>query len=71
MVDRFQRFLFYISEISRHWHKIAAGEMEQYGLKGPHAAYLTCIHRHPDGITAPRSPSFAARTNPTFPARWH
>ena len=54
MVDRFQRFLFYISEISRHWHKIAGDEMEQYGLKGPHATYLVCIYRHPEGITAPR-----------------
>ena len=54
MVDRFQRFLYYISEISRHWHKIAGDEMEQHGLKGPHATYLICIHRHPEGITAPQ-----------------
>ena len=54
MVDRFQRFLYYISEISRHWHKIAADEMEKHGLKGPHATYLICIYRHPDGITAPQ-----------------
>lgn len=54
MIDRFERFLFYISEISRYWHKIAADEMVKYGLKGPHATYLTCIYRHPDGITAPQ-----------------
>ena len=33
MVDRFERFSFAISEISRCWHKIAAEEMEAYGLK--------------------------------------
>lgn len=54
MVDRFQRFLHYISEISRHWHKIAADEMEKHGLKGPHATYLICIYQHPEGITAPQ-----------------
>ena len=54
MVDRFQRFLYFISEISRHWHKIAADEMEKHGLKGPHATYLICIYRHPEGITAPQ-----------------
>ena len=54
MIDRFHRFLYCISEISRCWHRIAADEMEQYGLKGPHATYLTTIHRHPEGITAPR-----------------
>lgn len=51
-MDRFERFSFLIFEISRSWHKIAAEEMEQYGLKGPHAIYLTTINRHPDGITA-------------------
>ena len=54
MVNRFERFSFAIMEISRHWHKIAAYEMEKYGLKGPHATYLTALYRHPDGLTSPR-----------------
>lgn len=54
MVDRFERFTYAISEISRHWHKIAAEEMEKYGLKGPHAVYLTTLYRFPEGITAPK-----------------
>lgn len=52
MVDRFERFSLAITEISRYWHKIAADEMEKYGLKGPHSIYLTTLYRYPDGITA-------------------
>lgn len=54
MVDRFERFSFAISEISRYRHKLAAVEMERYGLKGPHSVYLLAMHRHPEGITAPQ-----------------
>ena len=52
MIDRFERFSVAISEISRHWHKIASDEMEAYGLKGPHATYLVAISRHKEGLTA-------------------
>ena len=54
MVDRFERFSFAISEISRYWHKLAGKELSKYGLKGPHATYLTTIYRYPEGITVPR-----------------
>lgn len=52
MVERFERFSYAIFEISRCWHKIAAEEMGQYGLRGPHAIYLIIMRRYPDGITA-------------------
>lgn len=52
MTDRFERFSFAISEISRYWHKITAKEMEKYGLKGPHSVYLITMSHYPDGITA-------------------
>ncbi len=52
MVDRFEKFSLAISEISRYWHKLAADEMEKYGLKGPYAVYLTTMYRYLDGITA-------------------
>ncbi len=54
MVDRLEKFLFNISEISKYWHKIAADEMGRYGLKGPSATYLTVIYRHEEGVTAPQ-----------------
>ena len=52
MFDRFERFSLAITEISRYWHKITSDEMEQYGLKGPHAIYLLTMDRFEDGITA-------------------
>ena len=52
MVDRFEKFSFAISEISRYWHKIAADEMEKYGLKGPHAQCLLSLSRYPEGLIA-------------------
>ncbi len=54
MIERFEKFSFYISEISRYWHKIASEEMEKYGLKGPHSVYLLALARYPEGLTAPR-----------------
>lgn len=54
MIDRFERFSFAISEISKYWHKLAAEEMEQYGLKGTHSVYLLTMYRYPEGITAPQ-----------------
>jgi len=52
MEDRFERFSFAISSISRYWHKIVSEEMEKYGLKGPYAIYLVALYRYTDGITA-------------------
>lgn len=54
MVERFEKFSFAISEISKHWHKIAGEEMAKYGLKGPHATYLLTISHYKDGITGPQ-----------------
>ena len=54
MIDRFERFSLAISEISRYWHKLASEELARYGLKGPHATYLTTIYRYPEGITVPQ-----------------
>ena len=52
MLSRFERFSHAIAEINKCWHKIASDEMGRYGLKGPHAIYLTAMLRYPDGITA-------------------
>ena len=54
MVERFEKFTFYIFEITRYWHKLAGDEMAKYALKGPHATYLTTLYRFEDGITAPQ-----------------
>ncbi|MBE6765066.1 MAG: winged helix-turn-helix transcriptional regulator [Clostridia bacterium] len=52
MIGRFEKFSFAISEISRYWHKIAADEMDKYGLKGPYAVYFTTMYQYADGLTA-------------------
>ncbi len=52
MIHRFERFCGTIAYISRCWHKIAADEMEKYGLNGPHAVYLNTLYCHMEGITA-------------------
>lgn len=54
MIDRFERFSLAIAAIYRYWHKIAAEEMEKYGLKGPHATYLTTMSQYPQGLTGPQ-----------------
>lgn len=54
MIERFERFSLAISEISRYWHKLAAEELAKYGLKGPHATYLTAMYKCPEGITVPQ-----------------
>lgn len=52
MLNRFHRFSYAISEISRCWHRIAADEMATYGLKSTHCVYLLTLYRHPEGLTA-------------------
>lgn len=52
MIDRFERFSYAISEISRCWHRIAGEEMGEYNLKGSYSVYFTTMYRYPDGVTA-------------------
>lgn len=61
MLNRFEKLLYDISEIDRYWHKIAADEMERYGLKGPYAVYLTALYRHPEGVTAAQLAELCSR----------
>ncbi len=54
MLDRFERFSYALAEISRCWRKLASEELAKYGLKSPHATYLTTMYKYPDGITVPK-----------------
>ncbi len=54
MVNRFERFSFAISEISKYWHKLTSDEMEKYDLKGNHSVYLLALARSDGGMTAPQ-----------------
>lgn len=61
MIDRFERFSFSIFEISRFWHKIAGEVMDEYGLKGPCAIYLSVLYRNSQGLTAARLAELCGR----------
>lgn len=52
MVERFERFSFAVSEISRYWHKLSADEMGKYGLRSTHSVYLLTMLKYPEGLTA-------------------
>ena len=52
MVDRFERFSYAISEISRLWHRIADEEMGNYDLRGSYSVYFTTMYRFPEGVTS-------------------
>lgn len=51
-MDRFETFSLALFNISRYWNKIAAEEMEKFGLKGAHAFYLVTILRNDGSVTA-------------------
>ncbi len=53
MLERFERFSYALAEISRCWRKLASDELAKYGLKSPHATYLTTMYKYPDGISVP------------------
>jgi len=52
MIERFTRFSLSIAEINRHWHRLAAEEMEKFGLKGSHALYLTTLYHYSRGLSS-------------------
>lgn len=61
MIDRFNKFSSLIFEVSRHWHKITADEMEKYDLKGAYAVYLSALYRSPGGITSAKLAEMCCR----------
>lgn len=52
MIDRYEKFTFFIEEVGKLLHKISSDEMEQLGLKGSYALYLIMIADSDGGITS-------------------
>lgn len=52
MIDRFELFTSYISEIYRQIQKIERDVMESFGLKGPHVQCLVAMSRQGRSVTA-------------------
>ena len=61
MVDRFEKFSFYITECAKLLSRIEEAEMERYGLKGPYAIYLLAIERQNGEITSAKLAEVARR----------
>ena len=51
MINRYEKFTFFIEEVGKLLHKISSDEMEQIGLKGSYALYLLMIADAENGIT--------------------
>ncbi len=54
MYQRYERFSYCLTEISHHWHKLTADEMERHGLKKSHGTYILALANAPEGLTAPQ-----------------
>ena len=52
MVERFEKFSYLISELSRLLHKIESDELSNLGIKGPYAIYILTLAKHQGGISA-------------------
>ena len=60
-MDRFERFAVAVTEISYHVHRLMGEAMEQYGLRGINAIYLTVLNRTNGGITASQLGEYCCR----------
>lgn len=61
MVERFEKFSYLISELSRLLHKIESDELSQIGIKGPYAIYILTLAKYPSGIPASKISELCAR----------
>ena len=52
MITRFEQFNASIYGIYRDILRVQRAAMVKHGLKGSYALYLSCIARHPEGVTA-------------------
>jgi len=52
MINRYEKFTFFIEEVGKLLSKISSEEMEEVGLRGSYAIYLFMIADADDGITS-------------------
>ena len=52
MVERFEKFSYLISELSKLLHKIEADVLSELGIKGPYAIYILTLAKYKEGISA-------------------
>ena len=61
MVERFEKFSYLITELSRLLHKIESDALSQFGIKGPYAIYILTLAKHPEGIPPLKIAELCAR----------
>ena len=61
MVERFEKFSYLISELSKLLHKIESDELLELGLKGPYAIYILTLAKHQNGVCASKLSELCAR----------
>lgn len=61
MVERFEKFSYLISELSKLLHKIESDELLELGLKGPYAIYILTLAKHQSGVCASKLSELCAR----------
>ncbi len=61
MVERFEKFSYLISELSKLLHKIESEELAEFGVKGPYAIYLITLSKFPNGISASKISELCSR----------
>lgn len=52
MIERFQKFLYNITEIDLYWHRISSAVMGRYGLRGSQGIYFIKLPDAPQGLTS-------------------
>ncbi|ACV22817.1 MarR family [Slackia heliotrinireducens] len=53
-MERFEQYTLSLFTINRYWNRIAAEEMQQYGMKGTYALYLEVLAAAGKELTAAR-----------------
>lgn len=61
MVERFEKFSYLISELSKLLHKIEAEELLELGVRGPYAIYILTLAKYPSGIPAAKIAELCSR----------
>lgn len=61
MVERFEKFSYLISELSKLLHKIEADELMELGVKGPYAIYILTLSKYKDGVPAAKISELCSR----------
>ena len=61
MVERFEKFSYLISELSKLLHKLEAEELMELGVKGPYAIYILALAKSKSGISMPNLSKICAR----------